>query len=163
MEDLYQDLIIEHSKSPVNFRKLTGDCQHITLHNPLCGDCVDLYVRLLDGKIVDCSFEGSGCSISKAAASILSEEVKGKTISHALSLISAYRALLTCHEQEDMAGSSACCSSSEQCVDSSNAEDVDIGDLVVFGGVRNYPTRVRCATLAVEALFAILNRKESVT
>jgi nitrogen fixation protein NifU and related proteins len=149
-EELYQELIVEHSRTPLNYGKLLGCCDCTHLQNPLCGDEIDLCVSFENGRIADCKFEGFGCSISKAAASILSEEIKGKTIAEVDHLIASYHALLTSETD------------SEECRSAtSGASNCELGDLVVFGGVRQFPTRIRCATLAVEAL-AKLIKKHSV-
>lgn len=141
-DELYQDLIIFHSRSPKNFGKIEGECEHVRLQNPLCGDEIELFVRFENGRISQCRFEGFGCSISKAAASILSDEVIGKTPAELDALISSYHKLLTEHESAI---------AEEEC-------SCDIGDLIAFSGVQKYPTRIRCATLAVEALAKVLAR-----
>ena len=139
-DELYQDLIIFHSRSPKNFGKIQGACEHVRLQNPLCGDEVELFVKFENGKISECRFQGFGCSISKAAASILSDEVVGKNLEELDTMIAAYHKLLTEQNEEVDCESCSC----------------DVGDLVAFSGVKKYPTRIRCATLAVEALAKVL-------
>jgi nitrogen fixation NifU-like protein len=140
LRDLYQELILDHNKRPRNFKKLDGANRSAEGYNPLCGDKVKIYLRLEDGRVQDVSFEGSGCAISKASASVMTESLKGKTVAEVEVLFNRFRDLVTGKES----GSPAC----------------DLGKLVVFSGVCEFPTRVKCATLAWHALFAAMQGKD---
>lgn len=141
-DDLYQEIILDHSKRPRNCRAMEDANYRVEGHNPLCGDKVRLYLKLEDGRISDASFEGSGCAISTAAASLMTENLKGKTRDEALSLLETFHELLT----------------------TDTPARRDLGKLVVFCGVRDYPARVKCATLAWHTLkSALLAREELVT
>lgn len=140
VRELYQELILDHNQSPRNFRKLNNPTCSAEGYNPLCGDTITVYLHLSeessdkDVVIEDISFQGSGCAISKASASIMTAELKGKTITEAEAIFESFRATVT------------------------TAGDVpkDIGKLAVFAGVRKYPVRVKCATLAWHTLASSL-------
>jgi nitrogen fixation NifU-like protein len=138
LRELYQEVILDHNKSPRNFRKLENPSHSIEGFNPLCGDRIQLYVRLDDrGVIEDIGFQGSGCAISKASASLMSTVVKGKTREQAEALFQGFQRMVTSE-----IGSEA---------------DLDgLGKLAVFSGVREFPARVKCAVLAWHALNAAL-------
>jgi len=141
-DDLYQEIIIDHSKRPRNCRAMTNASCKVDGHNPLCGDKLCLYLRLDDDRITDASFEGSGCAISTAAASLMTETLKGKSRDEALALLDIFHELLT----------------------TDSPVRRDLGKLVVFCGVRDYPARVKCATLAWHTLkSALLTTNELVT
>ena len=128
LRDLYQEVILDHNKHPHNFGELDGADRHADGYNPLCGDKLAVYVNL-DGEVIsDVSFLGSGCAISKASASLMTDAVKGKTLSEARVLFERFLRLVT--------------------DDSVDVESGQMGKLAVFGGVREYPTRVKCASLA---------------
>ena len=128
LRDLYQEVILDHNKHPHNFGELDGADRHADGYNPLCGDKLAVYVNL-DGEVIsDVSFLGSGCAISKASASLMTDAVKGKTLSEARVLFERFLRLVT--------------------DDSVDVESEQMGKLAVFGGVREYPTRVKCASLA---------------
>src|SRR6184192_2987747 len=95
LRDLYQEVILDHYKRPRNFRKIEGPARHVDGHNPLCGDRVTVYAQVENGVVKDVSFEGSGCAISTASASLMTETLKGKTKSEALSLLDRFHELLT--------------------------------------------------------------------
>ena len=142
LQDLYQQVIVDHSRRPRNFRTLDAPEQHAEGYNPLCGDKVTIYARLENGTIVELAFQGSGCAISTASASLLTETLKGKTIDQAAALFQGFHALVT------RGGEPA----------------VGLGKLAAFSGVSDYPTRVKCATLAWHTLNAALkNCPEGVT
>lgn len=143
LRDLYQEVILDHNKHPHNFGELDGADRHADGFNPLCGDRLAVYVNL-DGKtITNVSFLGSGCAISKASASLMTDAVKGKTLAEAQSLFEQFLALVT--------GDDA-------------PVDERLGKLAVFAGVRDYPTRVKCASLAWHTLrAAVEDRHEVVT
>jgi len=139
MRDLYRELILDHARSPRNFGKLPGMTHHAQGINPLCGDKLHVYLQIDDQGIIDgAGFEGSGCAISVASASLLTETVTGMTIDEALDRFSTVIASLT--------------------VDGS-AGDGDLGKLAALRGVREYPSRVKCATLAWRALAAAIHRE----
>ena len=134
LRDLYQEVILDHNKHPHNFGELDGADRHADGYNPLCGDKLAVYVNL-DGEVIsNVSFLGSGCAISKASASLMTDAVKGKTLSEARVLFEQFLRLVT--------------------DDSVDVESEQMGKLAVFGGVREYPTRVKCASLAWHTLRA---------
>ncbi len=133
-DDLYQEIIIDHSKRPRNCRAMEDANHRADGHNPLCGDKLCLYLKLEDELVTDASFVGSGCAISTAAASLMTENVKGKTRDEALRLLDVFHELLT----------------------TDTPVRRDLGKLVVFCGVRDYPARVKCATLAWHTLRSAL-------
>ncbi|HEY6199326.1 MAG TPA: SUF system NifU family Fe-S cluster assembly protein [Candidatus Binatia bacterium] len=142
LRDLYQETILDHNKRPRNFKKLEDANRSADGYNPLCGDKVKIYVRVEDGRVQDLSFEGSGCAISKASASVMTESLKGKSVQEVESIFKRFRDLVM-----GKAG-----------------EADDLGKLVVFSGVCEFPTRVKCATLAWHALQAALQEnKEAVS
>lgn len=140
LRELYQEVILDHNKSPRNFRKLETANHYAEGYNPLCGDRINVYIKLEDDKIVDISFQGSGCAISKASASLMSTMVKGKTIDEAEKLFEKFHHLITGKMNEDV-----------------NTEDV--GKLAVFAGVREFPSRVKCASLAWHTLNSALKEE----
>ena len=142
LRSLYQEVILDHSKKPRNFRALEGTARHAEGYNPLCGDRVTIYVKLEDDKISDISFQGSGCAISTSSASLLTETLKGKTLAEADALFERFHALVTGKGNGDKAGA------------------VPLGKLAVFSGVAEFPVRVKCATLAWHTLRTALEGKE---
>jgi nitrogen fixation NifU-like protein len=140
LRDLYQELILDHNKRPRNFKKLDDANRSAEGYNPLCGDKVKIYLRLDDDRVKDVSFEGSGCAISKASASVMTESLKGKTVAEVEALFNRFRDLVTGKKP--------------------GTPESDLGKLVVFSGVCEFPTRVKCATLAWHALFAALQGKD---
>ena len=138
LSELYQQVILDHSKSPRNFHKLEGANRTAQGHNPLCGDNVTLYL-LLDGEVIkDISFLGSGCAISKASASILTAALKGKTRTEVKALFEKVHQMVT----------------------SGNVDGEDLGKLAVFAGVHKFPARVKCAILPWHAVVAAMEGKE---
>lgn len=137
LRDLYQQVIVDHSKRPRNLHALEGANRKVEGYNPLCGDKLTIYVKIENDVISDISFEGSGCAISTASASLLTESLKGKTLAEAEALFESFHNLLTGLEPAD--------------------EAPKLGKLVVFSGVCDYPTRVKCATLAWHTLHAALS------
>jgi len=128
LRDLYQEVILDHNKSPHNYREM-ADASRIALgHNPLCGDKMKLYVRIEGDRIADVAFQGSGCAISKASASIMTDAIKGKTLAEAETLYGKFHDLVT--GPPDV-----------------KADGAGLGKLAVFSGVREFPARVKCATL----------------
>lgn len=139
LRDLYQDVILEHSKAPRNYRELPAANHKAEGFNPLCGDRFTVYVTMEGDSIRDISFQGSGCAISKASASMMTQIVKGKSAAEAEKLFESFHKLVTGQA-------------------SSNG-DVELGKLAVFSGVSEYPVRVKCATLAWHTLRAALEGK----
>jgi len=136
--DLYQELILDHQKSPRNFGDLPDANRRAEGHNPLCGDRLTLGLRLSpEGLIEDIRFQGSGCAISRASASLMTQAMKGRTVREARTLFEAFHELL--------AGSGT----------GTPAES--LGKLRVFSGVRDYPVRIKCATLAWHTMMAALD------
>lgn len=135
LRDLYQTTILDHNRQPRNFRVPEAANREAEGHNPLCGDEVKVYLRVEDGVIEDVGFQGSGCAISTASASMMTQAVKGRRLEEAKALFEAFHALV--------AG------------DPSQAPDPELlGKLRVFSGVREFPVRVKCATLAWHTLRA---------
>jgi len=142
LKDLYQEIIIEHSKRPRNYRPQES-ARSAHGYNPLCGDQVEIFVKMNDGLVEDVSFQGSGCAISTASASVMTEALKGKTEAEAEELFGHFHDLVTSGEESD---------------------DLDLGKLAVFGGVSEFPARVKCATLCWHTLkAAIAGQDEPVT
>jgi nitrogen fixation protein NifU and related proteins len=133
--DLYQELIVDHSRRPRNFGRLEHATQQAEGFNPLCGDKVKVYVDLENDIVRDVRFEGDGCAISRASASLMTESIKGKSKAEVERLFSRFRDLAT---------------------GSGDTGAADLGKLAVFSGLRGFPTRVKCATLAWHTLRAAL-------
>jgi nitrogen fixation NifU-like protein len=136
LEDLYQEVILDHNRHPANFRPMADADRRVEADNPLCGDRLELFLKLEGERIADISFQGSGCAISVAAASMLTRHLKGATLAEAERLFEAVHAVLT---EEHPA-----------------ADEEALGDLAALAGVRRYPMRVKCATLSWHALKAAL-------
>jgi len=134
VHDLYQETILDHSKRPRNCYPMEDANRKAEGYNPLCGDKLKLFLRVEDDVVKDVSFVGSGCAISTASASLMTESLKGKTRNEALKLLDTFQKLLT----------------------TDTAVTRDLGKLVVFCGVRDYPARVKCATLAWHTLKSAL-------
>jgi nitrogen fixation NifU-like protein len=141
LRDLYQEVILDHNKRPRNFRTPADATQTAEGFNPLCGDKLTVYVRLEAGVIRDVAFVGSGCAISKASASLMTESVKGKRVEEADALFSEFHRMVT---------------------SGAGAPEPDagrLGKLTVLGGVREFPARVKCASLAWHTLKAALEAR----
>lgn len=141
LRELYKDVIVDHNRSPRNFRKITAATRIQEGFNPLCGDKLTVYVKLDADRIDDLSFEGSGCAISVASASLMTQQLKGKTINEAEQLFDKMHALLT-------------------------RADIDtdleaLGKLAALSGVREYPSRVKCASLCWHTLKSALDHSET--
>jgi nitrogen fixation NifU-like protein len=144
LRDLYQEVILDHSKTPRNFGQPAAVSHRARGNNPLCGDKIEVFLDVVDGVVRDVAFEGAGCAISTASASIMTQVLKGKTVEEARRLFTSFHELLT--------------------GDPSVAAEPppELGKLAVFAGVREYPVRVKCATLAWHTLSAALDRGEAV-
>jgi nitrogen fixation NifU-like protein len=139
LRDLYQEVIFDHNRHPRNFGKLAGANRHADGHNPLCGDKLSLYLKIDNDVITDIRFEGSGCAISTASASLMTERLKGMKVADAESLFQKFHAVIT--------------------KDGHDVDSSQLGKLSVLTGVREYPARVKCATLAWHTLEAALHDK----
>jgi nitrogen fixation NifU-like protein len=142
LRELYQEVILDHHKKPRNFRAMAEATRQVEGYNPLCGDKVTVYVRLEGDVVKDVSFQGSGCAISTASASMMTESLKGKTLPEAEVLFQNFHHLVT--------GSPA----------RSESDAPALGKLAVFSGVREFPLRVKCATLAWHTFHAALEGKD---
>ena len=141
LKDLYQEVIVDHNRSPRNFGKLENPDRTLEGFNPLCGDRLTLYLKLDDNQIDDISFDGSGCAISVASASLMTDAMKGKTTEEAEDIFNNFHDLVA-----------------------SDADNVDmekLGKLAALAGVREYPTRVKCATLCWHTLHSALEGEDS--
>ncbi|QQR80159.1 MAG: SUF system NifU family Fe-S cluster assembly protein [Deltaproteobacteria bacterium] len=138
LKDLYQEVILDHNKNPRNFRKLEDSNRHSVGFNPLCGDKLDLYLKMDGDKIESVGFLGSGCAISKSSASVMTTVVKGKTKKEAEELLDIFSDMVTGKKQMN-----------DQLVE-------DFGSLAAFSGVSEFPARVKCASLAWHTLKAAL-------
>ncbi len=141
LQELYQQVILDHNKNPRNFGIL-DTCTHTAEgHNPLCGDHIDLFVEMKGDVIEDVKFKGAGCAISKASASIMTTLLKGKTVAQAKQMFTEFHELVTSDPESD-------------------PDVVNLGKLAVFCGVREFPARVKCASLAWHTLMNALEEKE---
>jgi nitrogen fixation NifU-like protein len=136
--ELYQQVILDHNRKPRNFQKLADANRTAEGFNPLCGDQIQVYVKLEDDRIRDIGFQGSGCAISRASASLMTSALKGKSAAEAEELFQRFHRLVTTDEENDPAA---------------------LGKLAVFSGVREFPARVKCASLAWHTLRAALQRQ----
>jgi nitrogen fixation protein NifU and related proteins len=140
LRELYQDIILDHNKQPRNFRVLDGATLEADGYNPLCGDKVHVYVEVADGQVKDVAFQGAGCAISQASASLMTEAVRGKSLEEALRLFEGFHQMV--------AGDGS--------VEEDAAAEEDLGKLGAFASVKAYPMRVKCATLAWHTFKAAL-------
>ena len=143
LEDLYQEVVMDHNRRPRNFKKLENAQQTAEGFNPLCGDQISLYLNVDDdGVIEDIGFEGAGCAISKATASMMTEAIKGKNVDKAEEIFEAFRHMLTRKPEEEY--------------------DYELlGDLEILQGVSQFPTRIKCATLSWHTLNSALDGKQA--
>jgi len=141
LKELYQQVILDHNKSPRNFRKIDNATQHAEGYNPLCGDRLDVYLIIKNGIVEDISFKGEGCAISKASASLMTSTLKGKTKEKTEILFEKFHNLVTGKLGE-------------------NPDIDELGKLAVFSGVQEFPVRVKCASLAWHTMMNALNGKE---
>lgn len=139
LRELYQQVILDHNKSPRNFRVMVNPTQEADGHNPLCGDTLHIYLHVEADIIKDVSFRGSGCAISKASASLMTSMIKGKTVKEAEKLFENFHALVTGKLGE-------------------NADLSELGKLAVFAGVQEFPVRVKCASLAWHTMESALHQ-----
>jgi len=144
LSELYQQVILDHNKKPRNFRKLETANHSAEGYNPLCGDQLTIYLNLEDDLVREVGFEGSGCAISKAAASMMTQAVKGKSKEQAEHLFQEFHSMVTGELNEE-------------------TEENNLGNLKIFAGVREFPVRVKCATLAWHTLHAALNKEPQIS
>lgn len=144
LSELYQQVILDHNKKPRNFRKLENANHTAEGYNPLCGDQLTIYVSLDNDAVQEIAFVGSGCAISKAAASMMTQAVKGKTKEQAEELFKEFHSMVTGELDEE-------------------TEENSLGNLKIFAGVRDFPVRVKCATLPWHTMQAALNNEELVS
>ncbi len=144
LSELYQQVILDHNKKPRNFRKLENANHSAEGFNPLCGDQLTVYLSLEDDAVKEITFEGSGCAISKAAASMMTQAVKGKSKQEAEQLFSEFHGMVTGELDEETAPNG-------------------LGNLKIFSGVREFPVRVKCASLPWHTMHAALNNQELVS
>ncbi len=145
LRELYQELILDHSKRPRNLRALPGANRRAEGHNPLCGDRAKVYLLVEDDVVRDLSFEGSGCSISTASASMMTDALKGKTVAETKALFERFHELVTADPSKAAAASA------------------ELGKLAVFAGVHEFPMRVKCASLAWHTMKAALEGGHTAT
>ena len=137
LQDLYQDIIMDHNRRPRNFGPVEHPTHKKEGYNPLCGDQIELELKIVDGIVVDVGFTGVGCAISKSSASMMTEEIKGKTLEVVTSMFEQFRRMITVNNENDF--------------------DVDLlGDLEILQGVSRYPARIKCATLSWHTLNSAL-------
>jgi nitrogen fixation NifU-like protein len=142
LRELYQEVILDHSRNPRHFGRLEGANHEAAGNNPLCGDQITLYVKIEEGVVRDISFEGSGCAISTASASLMTEALKGKSITEAEEIFERFHAMVT--------GAS----------DQEAGDAKSLGKLGVLAGVREFPVRVKCASLAWHTFKAAIDESE---
>jgi nitrogen fixation NifU-like protein len=144
LDDLYQEIILNHNKRPRNYRKMPEATHQAEGHNPLCGDEVSVFLHIDGDTISDVSFDGQGCAISKASASLMTTRLKGRTLGEVRALAKEVRAMLAGQDGQ--------------------APDLEeLGDLAALAGVRKYAVRVKCATLAWHTMEAALEGKAKVS
>lgn len=142
LRELYQSVILDHSRKPRNFGELHGEgCVHVHGDNPSCGDEIDVFLKLNGGRIEDIKFNGSGCAISQASASMMTLKIKGKACDEATQMATVFRGIVTGQNRNE------------------TAEDA-LGELQLLEGVQHFPQRVKCAMLAWRALEQALDEKQ---
>lgn len=144
LSELYQQVILDHNKKPRNFHKLANANRRAEGFNPLCGDQLNVYLHVEDNQVKEVSFEGSGCAISKASASMMTQAVKGKTKAEAENLFDEFHRMAMGELDEEN-------------------EPNHLGKLTIFAGVRDYPARVKCATLSWHTMRAALEGENTAT
>lgn len=142
LRDLYQDVIIDHGRRPRNFGQIDGACCQAYGKNPLCGDQIMVYLNHEGDNITDIKFDGQGCAICTASASLMTEHLQGRTLSYARQIFDIFHKLLT--------------------VEGYTPEDESLGKLIILSGVAEYPARVKCATLAWHTLINALDNSQAV-
>jgi nitrogen fixation protein NifU and related proteins len=141
LRELYQQVILDHNKSPRNFKRIDNANKFAEGFNPLCGDKINIYLIVENDIVKDISFQGSGCAISKASASLMSSILKGKTVKEAGELFNKFHSLITGKLDDDF-------------------DLEELGKLAVFAGVREFPVRVKCASLAWHTMMSAIKEEE---
>ncbi|HEV7643498.1 MAG TPA: SUF system NifU family Fe-S cluster assembly protein [Pyrinomonadaceae bacterium] len=144
LSDLYQEVILDHNKNPRNYREIENPDKMAEGNNPLCGDQLKVFLEMTDDKVADVAFLGSGCAISKASASMMTQAVKGKTREEAEILFDEFHRMVRGELDED-------------------AEDNHLGKLKIFAGVREFPARVKCASLSWHTMKAALDNENLIS
>ncbi len=144
LNDLYQEVILDHNKNPRNFREIENADKTADGNNPLCGDALRVYVAMEDEKVADVAFKGSGCAISKASASMMTQIVKGKSKEEAETLFHEFQQMVTGELDTE-------------------TDENSLGKLKIFAGVLEFPARVKCASLSWHTLHAALNNEEVIS
>jgi nitrogen fixation protein NifU and related proteins len=144
LNDLYQEVILDHNKNPRNFREIDDATQTADGNNPLCGDALRVYVAMEDDKVKDVAFKGSGCAISKASASMMTQVVKGKSKAEAETLFHEFQQMVTGELDTEQ-------------------DENSLGKLKIFAGVLEFPARVKCASLSWHTLHAALNEENEIS
>jgi nitrogen fixation NifU-like protein len=139
LSDLYQEVILDHNRRPRNYRRIEAASHHAEGYNPLCGDRFTIFMRINGDRIEDLAFEGSGCAISKASASLMTDRLKGSTVTEARDLFHRFHRMVTTPPDKEVE---------------------DLGKLSALAGVREFPVRVKCASLAWHTLKAAMDRQE---
>jgi nitrogen fixation protein NifU and related proteins len=142
LSDLYQEVILDHNRRPRNFRTLADATHHADGHNPLCGDRLSLFLRIENDVIADVGFQGAGCAISKASASLMTDSLKGRPVADARQMFERFHRMVTTPP---------------------DTEVEDLGKLSVLAGVREFPVRVKCASLAWHTFKAALDHSDKAT
>ena len=140
LRELYQEVVLDHNSRPRNYREIEDATGRAEGFNPLCGDRIQLYVKVIDGTIEDVGFQGVGCAISRASASMMTEQIKGKTVEEAGELFETFRSMVTGQGGE--------------------VDEDELGDLEVLAGVAEFPARIKCATLSWHSLRAALRDED---
>lgn len=141
ISQLYQDMILDHNKNPRNFGALKPYTHFAEGYNPLCGDHLNVYAVVEGDVVKDIHFDGSGCAISKSSASIMTQLTKGKSISQVKEIFNSFQQLITAPMEEE-------------------ADLESLGKLAVFAGVKEFPSRIKCASLAWHTMLSALEKKE---
>tara|TARA_B100000686_G_scaffold289727_1_gene316601 strand:- start:151 stop:603 length:453 start_codon:yes stop_codon:yes gene_type:complete len=142
LRELYQQIILDHNKNPRNFGKIDAANRVREGYNPLCGDHLHVYLHVADDTIADISFEGSGCAISKASASLMTAALKGKPVPEAVAMFEKFQEMVTAEVDAPV-------------------DDQSLGKMAVFAGVREFPMRVKCATLAWHTMKAAVDEDQA--
>lgn len=142
LREIYQQVILDHNKSPQNFRVIENPTNYSEGFNPLCGDHIHIYMNVIDGKVEDISFQGNGCAISKSSASIMTTIIKGKSKEEAEKFFQKFHDMVTG-------------------VETTPEEEESLGKLLVFQGVREFPARVKCDSLAWHTMHSAIEGKET--
>ena len=142
LDNLYRQVILDHSSHPHNHGILDESTNQIEMNNPTCGDVIQLQLQVEDGKVKDVKFSGNGCSISTASASMMTDAIKGKSVDDALEMVQEFSEMVRGEEIDN---------------------EEELGDAAILSGVSKFPARIKCATLAWKALHRALTEEENTT